>query len=640
MKRFYITTPIYYVTAKPHLGSLYSTLIADVLARYQALCGRETFFLTGTDEHGQKVAQTAAAAGMAPQEFVDGFIPAYKECWQRYGIAYNRFIRTTEPEHIHGAQMFVTKLLEREYIYKAVYEGWYCTPCETFVPEKDLAPDTIPLCPTCDRQTHRLAEETYYFKLSAFQEQLLKLYAENPHFITPKERLKEVISFVEGGLKDLSISRTTVPWGVPFPHDERHTVYVWVEALCNYITAVGYGDAHTMNNFSDYWPADVHVLGKDIIRFHAVHWPALLMAAGLPLPKKLLVHGWIMVDNQKMSKSMPNVIDPMILQEKYGVDPVRYYLMRHIPITHDGNFSVADLEQTITADLAHTLGNLFNRASVLAHTNNSARVDVPAEWSVAATALMNSVDQLIAEYKLHMESGHIHLVIAAVQQYLHALNAYFHAQAPWKLAKTDMQACREVLSAIAHGLHVAAVLLSPIMPQSMVQLLNGLGVDTTDRTQMLLETIQKLPWHTTYTYAVMPPLFIKPEPTVKEQPVQQELVKPMVEEIPSITIDDFIKVRLCVGTISSAQAVEKSDKLIKLQVDFGSQGSRQILTGMRMHHTPEFFIGKQAVFVFNLKPRMMMGHESHGMLLAANDDKGIPQPVCPIVLVPNGTMLK
>jgi methionyl-tRNA synthetase len=636
VKRFYITTPIYYVTAKPHLGSLYSTLIADVLARYQRLQGRDTYLLTGTDEHGQKVAQAAAQANMPPQEFVDSFIPAYTSCWRQYGIDYDQFIRTTGTNHVARAQAFVSKLQDAGYIYKAAYEGWYCTPCETFITEKDIVSKDAPSCPSCSRQTVWLSEDTYYFKLSAFQEPLLKFYEQNPHFIVPKERQNEVKNFVESGLKDLSISRTTVPWGVPFPHDPKHTIYVWVEALCNYITAVGY--PNDMPQFNVVWPVDVQVLGKDIVRFHAVYWPALLMAAGLEVPKKLLVHGWITVDHQKMSKSLGNVVDPVELQVQYGADPVRYYLMKHMPITHDGNFSIADLEQTITADLANTLGNLFNRASVLAQTISQGTVKMPAQFSADAQKVRDAEQLCIDEYQTYMSQGVVHLALQAVQTYLHTLNQYFHATAPWKLAKTDLQAALEVLAVIARGLHAAALVLWPVMPQVMVQLLNALHVDTSNADTLRLDTFAKsVPAQ--YSFAVIPPLFIKPEPTKNKTEVKPVETKSAVESI-GIGIEDFLKVQLAVGTITSAEAVEKSDKLIKLTVDFGTHGTRQILSGLRLHHTAESLVGLQAVFVLNLKPRMMMGLESHGMLLTAADANGVPQPIKPVAAVGNGTVLK
>ena len=385
-EKFYVTTPIYYVTAKPHLGSLYSTLLADVVARWNKLKGKRTFFLTGTDEYGQKVALQAEKAGKQPQEFVDSFIPAYKELWADYEIVYNHFIRTTDEDHVKAVQQWITMLIAKGDIYKAFYEGWYCTHCETFVTEKEIDPqgvygaDSGPACPSCARPTKAVSEETYFFRLSAYQDKLLKFYKENPTFVVPKERLNEVINFVESGLKDLSISRTTISWGIPFPGDAKHVTYVWADALNNYITGIGYGNQLREKDFHQWWPADLHILGKDIIRFHAIFWPAFLMASGLPLPKQLLVHGWITVDNQKMSKSFGNVIDPVELLQKYGADQVRYYLVRQMAVNQDGNFSITDLEQRITADLANDLGNLLNRMTALAEKFDAMVINPPAAW--------------------------------------------------------------------------------------------------------------------------------------------------------------------------------------------------------------------------------------------------------------------
>ena len=434
-KKFYVTTPIYYVTAKPHLGSLYSTLIADVIARWNRLRGYNSYMLTGTDEHGQKVAQAAQQAGLQPHDFVDSLIPAYKSAWGLFTIHYDQFMRTSSAKHKKGAQTLVSNLLATGDIYKDAYEGWYCTPCETFVTEKEITKGNGPLCPTCGGNTVFLKEETYFFKLSAYQDRLLKFYKETPDFITPKERFNEVLSFVEGGLKDLSISRTTVPWGVPFPGDSAHTIYVWVEALCNYITAVGYGDETAKNYFAQMWPADVHVIGKDIVRFHAVYWPALLMAAGLAVPKRLLVHGWITVDQKKMSKSVGNAVDPVLLAQEYNADPVRYYLLRHMPITQDGDFSIAQLEQSITAELANTFGNLFNRMVVLAHTHHMDTVQPQKIYSAPALAVHAASELMIHDYTKYMEDYYIHLALGSVWQFLHTVNAYFHAQAPWKFNK-------------------------------------------------------------------------------------------------------------------------------------------------------------------------------------------------------------
>src|SRR3989339_2186100 len=348
--KFYVTTPIYYVTARPHLGSLYSTLLADVAARYHKVAGEKVFFLTGTDEHGQKVAQAAAKAGMQPKEFTDSFIDDYKSVWKKYEIAYDYFIRTTDNQHVQAVQTWLQRLIAQGDIYKGSYKGWYCTPCESFVTEKDsqqTEEGKALTCPDCSRLTGEVFEECYFFKLSAYQDRLLKFYEEHPNFITPKERMAEVISFVKSGLRDLSISRTTISWGIPFPGDDAHVTYVWADALNNYITAVGYGDDARADELAKWWPADLQIMGKDIARFHAVYWPAFLMASNLAMPKKLLVHGWIKVADQKMSKSLGNAVDPMQLANDYGVDEIRYYLTRKMAITQDSEFKFDDIEQSV-----------------------------------------------------------------------------------------------------------------------------------------------------------------------------------------------------------------------------------------------------------------------------------------------------
>ncbi len=622
--RFYITTPIYYITAKPHLGTLYATLIADVLARFNALCGKEVHFITGTDEHGQKIAQAAAHAHMQPQEFVDSLVPAYQEIWRLYDINYNYFMRTTAPFHKKSVQELVLKLLHSGAIYKSHYHGWYCTPCETFVSEHSDA-QTMPLCNSCGRETKYVSEESYFFRLSAYTQRLLDFYETHPDFIMPRERAHEVISFVKSGLKDLSISRTTVAWGVPFPEDQTHTIYVWIDALCNYITAIGY--THNMKEFAHWWPADVHVLGKDIIKFHAVYWPALLMAADLALPKKLLVHGWIQINNQKMSKSFGNAVNPVELANQYGVDQVRYYLLRSIPVNQDGEFSTADLEQRIAADLADDLGNLLQRLVILAKKHGAVQIHAPQLWSEKAVALRSASWDMITTVNNYMDDGMFHLALARVWEYIAVLNGYFHEHEPWKVVHTDRALFNEILSATAHGLYVVGFIMQAFMPKKAGQLLFSLGCLSVEG--MTLDKLSMSIWQYQFHLTPIPVLFEKIQSTEAAPQVTESA--PVVHSQPGInvpvsasehqtvTIDEFARMELRVGTIESAVEVPKSDKLLVLKVNFGSLGVRQIVSGIKKSFTPDVLVGKQAVFIYNLPARKMMGLESQGMLLVAKD---------------------
>ena len=456
-KKFYVTTPIYYATAAPHLGTLYSTVLADALARWHKLSGDRVYFLTGTDEFGQKVAQSAQEAGMQPQAFVDSHIAAYKNLWAAYQIQYSDFMRTTNKYHVKAVQSWLTTLLEKGYVYKGAYEGWYCLPCETYLMEKDIIEKTDnPPCISCKRPTRKVSEPCYFFKLSAFQDKLLKFYEEHPDFIIPNERYAEVISFVKSGLQDLSISRTTLTWGVPFPGDDAHVTYVWADALNNYITAIGYAQKDKEAEFATWWPADVHVMGKDIVRFHAVYWPAFLMAADLPVPHHLLVHGWIKVGDNKMSKSLGNAVDPYALLQAYGADAVRYYLLRQLAVTQDGQFSIEDLEQKITSDLANDLGNLLNRMVILAQKNNCTTIAAGA-WKSEEKELQTLLQKMIEEVSIEMDRGYFHRAIGAIWKYVGSLNSYFHALEPWKLAKQDQERFKTVLSATCHGLYAVEI---------------------------------------------------------------------------------------------------------------------------------------------------------------------------------------
>lgn len=648
-KKFYVTTPIYYVTARPHLGSLYSTVMADVAARWNKLLGKKTFFLTGTDEHGQKVAQAAEKAGMEPKEFVDSFIDIYKTIWRDYELDYNDFIRTTDPRHKKAVQQFIKKLEKKGDIYKGSYEGWYCVHDEAYLTKidydatKTYPKDNGPECPVCKRPTKWMSEEGYFFKLSAYQDKLLTFYEANPDFITPRERFTEVINFVKSGLKDLSISRKTLKWGIPFPGDKEHVTYVWLDALINYISAIGYDDPKKKKEFDFWWPTDLHILGKDIIRPHAVYWPAFLMAADLKLPKRLLVHGWITICGKKMSKSLANIVDPEILYEKYGPEPVRYYLLRQMPVTQDGDFCIEDLEKRITCDLANDLGNLVNRMLTLAQKNGVTDIAVQESWSDEAIKLRDESWNMIGEIEKYMEDYLFHMALARVWKYISLINSYFHAQEPWKLAKKDVGTFMEVLSATCHSLYHVASLLWPVMPSKMEELLSAIGIPF-DLKRNTLENLKLSRWTEKFTLKQIPPLFVKPEESdeckEKLEKAVKESERTKKEQSNEVPIDIVAQIELRVGTIEQCQEIPKSDKLLKMTVNFGPQGMRTICAGVKKWYKPDDLIGKQGVFVYNLKPRKMLGMESQGMMLFAESEDGRLEYIAPAKSVPNGTRLR
>ncbi|MBV8661301.1 MAG: methionine--tRNA ligase [Candidatus Dependentiae bacterium] len=643
--KFYVTTPIYYVTAKPHLGSLYSTLLADVAARYHKIAGQDVFFLTGTDEHGQKVAQAAHLAGMQPKDFTDSFIESYKSVWQKYEIAYDYFIRTTDTAHIKAVQHWIMQLQKKGDIYKGEYKGWYCTPCESFVTEKDsqeIEAGQPLICPDCSRGTVEISESCYFFKLSAYQDRLLQFYEEHPNFITPKERMAEIVSFVKGGLKDLSISRTTISWGIPFPGDEGHITYVWADALNNYITAVGYGDDKRADELAKWWPADLQIMGKDIARFHAIYWPAFLMASDLALPKKLLVHGWIKVADQKMSKSLGNAIDPVQLANDYGVDEIRYYLTRKMAITQDSEFKFEDISQSINAELANAFGNLLNRMATLVIKNEAMHLEAPAVWSASSLELQNQCQLIVNEVLELVNNGMFYRAVARIWDYINLVNAYFHEHEPWKIVKHDREKFLEVMSATAHSLQIIGILLWPVMPNKMEQMLASLGCPF-ELHKNYIQGMKTMSWKNSFIIQQIAALFkkseLKKEDIIEIAPYNENKIENISHEKPVlptetstqpqvakiedkgfIGIEDFAKLDLRIGTIVDCEIVEGSDKLLKSQVDFGDLGMRQVLSGIRKNYGPEDIKGKQALFVVNLKPRKMMGHDSQGMMLLALDE--------------------
>jgi methionyl-tRNA synthetase len=618
--KLYVTTPIYYVNSKPHLGTLYSTVIADVTARWNKLCGKKVFFLTGTDEHGQKIEEASKKAGVFPKQFVDSIVPEFKKIWEKYEINYDKFIRTTDKEHEQAVVYWIKKLQENGDIYKSLYSGWYCVPCETFV---NVGSESIKdendnyLCPSCKRQLKEISEESYFFRLSAYQDRLLDFYEKNPNFIVPKERLNEVVSFVKSGLHDLSISRKNVKWGIPFPGDPEHTVYVWGDALNNYISAIGYGkdDQKSKENFNYWWPADLHIMAKDIVRFHAVYWPAFLMAANLALPKKLLVHGYILVDKTKMSKSLGNIVDPEQLAQTYGIEPVRYYLVRQFPVTQDGDFSIQDLENRISGDLANNLGNLLNRTVSIALANGLKEVAVPKFFEPKALILRDKCEEAFRNFWDDMSHCQYHVAISNLCNFISQVNTFFQEQQPWVAVKKDKELFEEIISTVCHSLYSIAIMLWPVMPSKMEELLKSLGYKI-DLQKNYEEELRKNLWDKKFVLTqTEQPLFIKPEPKKEEEKVLEK-----AEEF--ISIDDFAKVQLHVGKILSCQAVTGSEKLYKLEVDLGKLGKRQVLSGVAQFFKPEELVEKLGVYVTNLAPRKMMGLESQGMMLFAKDEKG------------------
>lgn len=664
--KFYLTTPIYYPNAKPHVGTLYSTLIADVIARWNKFQGKNVFLMTGTDEHGQKIETRAAAEGKPTKVFVDSMIAPFKEVFKLYEIDYNRFIRTTDADHTPAVYEMIKRMQAKGDIYKSYYTGLYCIPDETFIGlSSEIAKNDKGevLCPTCKRPVSEVAEESYFFRLSAYQEPLLKFFEEHPNFIAPKERLNEVIAFVKAGLKDLCISRRSVKWGIPFPEDPEHTVYVWCDALTNYLTGVGFGagrsprtsgnevgplDSQNKKEFEEqfnfWWPADVHVLAKDIIRFHAVYWPAFLMSADLPLPKKLLVHGWILMGDQKMSKSLANAVDPLTLSEWYGVEAVRYYLIRQMAINQDGQFDLHDLENRINADLANNLGNLLNRTLTLANAHGFATVNAQAEWSEAEIALHDKCGEAFRSFWDEMNHYNFHIALANLWNFISDVNAYFHAQQPWVVAKQDKARFEVIISAVCHSLYAIGSMAWAVMPQKMEQLMASLGHSLSIASENnKAEELRKNLWNRSFTLkAPEQPLFPRQETRIPKteksmDSVAKGEVKPEVS-VPTITIDEFVKVHLVTGTVNECTPVEGSSKLYKLMVDMGDYGQRQVLSGVAQYFTPDQLIGKQAVFVANLAPRKMMGLESHGMLLTAKEGNSL-RIITPTEPVKNGTML-
>ena len=651
MKPFFITTPIYYINARPHIGHAYTTMVADAIARSRRLLGDDVFFLTGTDEHGQKVERAAQKAGMPTPAFADEVAGAFRQMCQDLNISNDDFIRTTEPRHHRAAQALWERVAAAGDIYKGDYEGWYCTVDEIFVPEAQLADGC---CPTCGGKVERLKEESYYFRLSRYQQPLLDFYAANPDFLQPHFRLNEIRTFVEGGLQDLSISRTSFQWGVPVPGDSRHVMYVWFDALTNYLTALGFGGDATgaagaagEDQVARFWPSATHLVGKEIIRQHALYWPAFLMSAGLLPPKRIVAHGWWLMGGAKMSKSVGNVARYEDYTKVFGVDGLRYFVMREMTLGLDANFSDEALLTRFNADLANDLGNLISRGTTMLHRYCDGVVPAPGAGEDLDRTLAVESAAVIRDVLGAFDSAQTSNALQRTWELVRLVNQYIVKREPWTLAKDPAKRAllETTLFHAADALRVIAALVEPVMPAAADRIRQMLGVPHEAWTGLAPGTLAP-GTRLGPTEALFPRIELTVEelrsmsnPDAVPAPVAQPsaLTPVVAEPVPAqattsaaaitgegrITIDDFMKVELRVGTVLEAEAVPKSKKLLKLLVDAGTE-QRTILAGIAEAYTAEQMVGRTIVFVANLEPRKLMGIESNGMVLAASVEGGLP----------------
>ena len=647
-KPFYITTPIYYPSGNPHIGHCYTTVACDSIARYRRMQGYDVIFLTGTDEHGLKIEQKAAEKGVTPKEYVDEVVKTFKKLWSYMNISYDRYIRTTDDYHIETVQKIFKALYDKGYIYKGEYKGKYCTPCESFWTESQL--DENGCCPECHREVTEAKEEAYFFKMSSFAERIEKLLTETD-YLQPKTRATELVNnFIKPGLEDLCVSRTTFKWGIPVTFDDKHVVYVWIDALSNYISALGFWNEQ-YNDFDKFWPADVHMVAKDIMRFHAIVWPAMLMALDLPLPKHLAVHGWITFNGQKMSKSLGNVVDPFILGERYGADAIRYHILREMALGADSSFSNEIMINRINSDLANGLGNLVSRTVAMVDKYFGGTLPADREAGDFDAELIAEAKGLVAKVDEFMDKTQINNALAEIFKVVSRANKYIDETAPWVLGKDESKKARlaTVLYNLLETIRIVSTLLSNFMPTTMPKVWEQIGAAESDITYENAGKFGVLPADVTVHRGeiIFPRIDVDKEieelnKIIGSNAEPEEKADDGFEPAPiadEITIDDFAKVDLRVALVKDCEKVKKSKKLLCLQLDDGF-GGRQVVSGIAAWYKPEDLIGKKVVIVANLKPVKLCGVESNGMICAADTPDGAASVIFPDQDLPCGAKLR